>query len=461
MNYRLPPIEVPADQPFRFDELDRKPIVDFLAALVRELEGPFVLALDSPWGTGKSTLVQMLQAVLRQQGILSVAFNAWETDYAADPLVALLASFNQLPGAKKKATTAKLRKIATAVARRSIVAGAKVATVGALDLDKELEAIAADVAGGATSDIVDAFNRQTTLLAEFKKRLEEAVPALVGGDNSQSLVIFVDEIDRCRPTFALELLERIKHLFDVPKVVFVLTLDKEQLETSLRAVYGADLDASEYLRRFVDLEFSVPTPSRRRYVASLFRRSNLEAVFAKRTHPDLQNEPSQFADYFSALSEAVGLSLRAQERCFTRLRIVMDQTLTDQFLYPALTALLIVLRAKNPGLFKSLVSGSIGPVDVFEYLEKTPQGRAFVENRTGRILAGELVAVDSDRRRQSKIIADLENTSKGGGLGPFRTGKESAFHILSIVGARNNGIYHLPGIELIAQKVDFASRITD
>lgn len=68
MTYRLPPLEVPADDPFRFDVLGRKPLVEFLCGLIERAGGPFVLALDSPWGSGKTTLISMLRAELARQG---------------------------------------------------------------------------------------------------------------------------------------------------------------------------------------------------------------------------------------------------------------------------------------------------------------------------------------------------------------------------------------------------------
>ncbi|MGE4369643.1 MAG: P-loop NTPase fold protein [Burkholderiaceae bacterium] len=63
MTYRIDDLEVPAESPFLHDALDRKPLVEFLSSLIKRLNGPFVMALDSPWGTGKTTLVRMLEAV--------------------------------------------------------------------------------------------------------------------------------------------------------------------------------------------------------------------------------------------------------------------------------------------------------------------------------------------------------------------------------------------------------------
>ena len=90
----------------------------------------------------------------------------------------------------------------------------------------------------------------------FSSLLEKAVGAIQPEDSSKPLLFFIDELDRCRPTFAIEMLERIKHLFDVKNMVFVLSIDKKQLEAITAAVYGERIDASEYLRRFIDLVFT-------------------------------------------------------------------------------------------------------------------------------------------------------------------------------------------------------------
>ena len=76
MKFRLPELEIPSDDPFRNDALERKPVVEFLAGLLDKFNGPFVLALDSPWGTGKTTLVRMLKAKLELANFQCVYFNA-------------------------------------------------------------------------------------------------------------------------------------------------------------------------------------------------------------------------------------------------------------------------------------------------------------------------------------------------------------------------------------------------
>jgi Cdc6-like AAA superfamily ATPase len=106
MKYRLPELAIPADNPFQNDALDRKPLVEFLAGLIGRVSGPFVLALDSPWGTGKTTVVRMLAAELERQAYECVYFNAWQVDYVTDPLVALVSAIDDLHLTKPEAESA-------------------------------------------------------------------------------------------------------------------------------------------------------------------------------------------------------------------------------------------------------------------------------------------------------------------------------------------------------------------
>lgn len=152
----------------------------------------------------------------------------------------------------------------------------------------QISPTAAEFSGNVVSDLVDSFQREKELLSKFRSELEAAVAQLPNSGKKPTLVFFIDELDRCRPTFAIELLERIKHLFDVPNITFVLSLDKKQLEASTAAVYGQGIDAPEYLRRFIDLEYGIPKSKAKKFTESLFSRFGLDGIFAERTHSELQ-----------------------------------------------------------------------------------------------------------------------------------------------------------------------------
>jgi len=235
MKYRLPDLDIPADNPFQNDVLDRKPLVEFLAGLISRLSGPFVLALDSPWGTGKTTLVRMLTAQLEMDQFECVYFNAWKVDYVTDPLVALVSAIDDIHLSESAAESSfrshlkTAKKITSVVAKRAVIAGVKVATLGVLDVEETIETMVSDVAGEMAGNLVDAFKKEKEALDKFRCEVEKAAAQLKVAGRKDTLVFFVDELDRCRPTFAIEMLERIKHLFDVPNIVFVLSIDKSQL----------------------------------------------------------------------------------------------------------------------------------------------------------------------------------------------------------------------------------------
>jgi len=95
------------------------------------------------------------------------------------------------------------------------------------------------------------------------------------GKHDLPLVVVVDELDRCRPTYAVEFLETIKHVFDVEGVVFVLTVNREQLDQSAAVLYGNAADPESYFRRFFDIELTLPDPDRHALVRALLGRFGL------------------------------------------------------------------------------------------------------------------------------------------------------------------------------------------
>jgi len=461
MAYRVPQLEIPDGDPFRNDVLERKPVVEFLAGLIGRIDGPFVLALDSPWGTGKTTLIQMLEAVLKEQDFSCVHFNAWKVDYVTDPLVALVSSIDRLEmgtpdsNASFRGRLKKVRSVTSLIAKRGVIAAAKAITVGALDLEEEVEAAIAELSGGSVSDIVESFQKECTLLDKFRSELESAIGQLPAAGKKPTLIFFVDEIDRCRPTFAIELLERIKHLFDVPNIIFILSLDKQQLEASIGAIYGEKIKATEYLRRFIDLEYVVPAARSKKFVESLFLRFGLNEVFARRTHSDLAYDRQQFIDFFAELAEAAKLSLRTQERCITRLRVVMDQTPDNQYLQPVLAALLIVLKAIKQDLFARLCNGDASTKEVMSYLRSLPGGERIVEDHKGMVIESYLLESDENQERKATSIRELEELSLDTSISDKQ--RDRSKRILGMTQQSRPAFYNGASLTFVARKIDLVS----
>jgi len=402
MEFKIAPIEVPKDDPFRFDALDRKgPIEGDLTNLIDALKGPFVLAINSPWGTGKTTFVRMWKAFLESRGFSCLYFNAWEADFSADPLVAFL---GELEALQKRAggenetfrdhfSTAK--RIATVIAKRAAPVAAKIATAGILDLNSFTEAAIADFVKDAVKDAVDAYTAEKKLIIQFRVSLTKAVASLKEADKKGKLIVFVDDIDRCRPTFAIELLERVKHIFDMDNVIFVLSIDKGQLAVSLKAIYGAGLNADAYLRRFLDLEYSLPPPDPKAFTNNLFNRFGFDAFFAERTHTALEHEPRHLVETFTTLSDLLKLDLRAREQCFTRLRVAMLTTPPNEHFFPMLVTTLVILSAGAPEVYRQYAVENGSATEVLKYLSSLKGGEEFLGEHFGTVMEAYLLAADT------------------------------------------------------------------
>lgn len=397
MEFKLSPLEISSGDPFRFDRLNREESVTTLVSLIQCLSGPYVIAVDSPWGTGKTTFLGFLRSVLESSGMACLYFDAWKTDFSSDPLIAFLGELNDnLPGSEKDYTKfnqffGNAKRIASVLARRAIPVAGKVATAGILDLDDFTEQTISEFVGSQLNDAVDSYKAEKKLIQSFRENLSAALDSLGSSQLDRRLIIIVDELDRCKPTYAIQLLERIKHLFDLENVTFIVALDKQQLGVSLGAVYGAGIDADEYLRRFFDLEYSLPKAEPSEFTKCLYERFGFDEFFDTRRRSELSFEKQHLLETFVALSQLLGLSLRAQEQCFSRIRIALLMTKENHHLYPILVSTLAMLRVANPSLYHRYVFGSSTSREVVDYLASKPGGNELLNNHFGAIIESYLI----------------------------------------------------------------------
>ena len=272
MDVRLQPedVEIPDNAPFANDLLDREESIRTLTRLLASLTGPGVVAVDADWGMGKTTFLRMWAQHLQLEGFRVADFNAWRTDFAREPFIALsteltdaLATMSELQG---RAPLHRVKQAAGGVVRAAALPAARVAA-------SSIPAVGGQIAAELSPAPRSAYRRESERYAETKRAHEEfraalrnAAAQVAAPSDGRPLVIMIDELDRCRPTYAIELLELVKHLFDVEHVVFVLCLNREQLAQSVRAVYGERFEASDYLGRFFDIDYRLPSPDREAFI---------------------------------------------------------------------------------------------------------------------------------------------------------------------------------------------------
>ena len=247
MKIRIQPheIEVPKEDPFANDLLDRKESVEVLTHLVSSFEGPCVLALDAAWGNGKTTFLRIWTQYLRNDGFPVVEFNAWDTDFSGDPFVAL--STELLDGLREfdevKGSVTKTRKIAEEVLRRAIPGVIRLVTSGLVNLSPEVVQELGNAFASYAETKVKNYQEAQKSFSNFKKNLQKIANTLEQSNENRPLIVVIDELDRCRPSYAVELLEVAKHLFAVDHIVFVMAVNRSELACSIKSLYGNDFDA--------------------------------------------------------------------------------------------------------------------------------------------------------------------------------------------------------------------------
>ena len=253
-------------QPFKDDKLGRKEYAEVLTSVVDVFGDGAVIALNGAWGTGKTTFLKMWKQHLINASFPVIYYNAWEDDICEEPMLSML---RELKGLNKEDGLDKVFKTGAKVVVGALV-GAFSAAAGVFG------DIAKGAAEGGMKQLEDSVyeslkdeDDRTKLMQDFKGSLKDYMTMVC--NNGKPLVYLVDELDRCNPSFAVKVLERIKHLFDVPNVVFVLSIDKKQLACSVKGFYGShEIDADEYLRRFIDVEYNLPEADSELFCEYLF-----------------------------------------------------------------------------------------------------------------------------------------------------------------------------------------------
>jgi hypothetical protein len=341
MRIFLPPFEVGDTEGFtpEKDLFGRAKLGEGMTNLLASVSDPIVLALDGQWGSGKTTFLKMWAGELRRAGFPVVYLDAFQNDYEEDAFTAVASEIIALADAQQKGRTKagkafvdKAIGAGKVILRSGLKLGTKAATLGALD-GADFEGIASELASEASAledkyigELLTKQKQQKEAIQAFRDSLAD-LPALLtrkspDDPGPKPLVIIVDELDRCRPSFALKLLERIKHFFAVPNVHFVLGVHLAQLRNSVKVAYGADINANLYLQKFVQVTIHLLDHEQRSHQWAITKYLNylIEKLEIKAEHRDLVDQSKAFILH---VARARDLSLRSIDRIVTTLALAL------------------------------------------------------------------------------------------------------------------------------------------
>ena len=242
-------------------------IINFIR-LLDSIKSNFSIAIDNDWGTGKTFFVKEVKMILdaynehsydyelsnleRIKNVidiknidlhLAVYYNAWENDNQKSPLLSLIYEIIKVAKIDTNKTDISINK------EKIIKDGlsAIVKHFSGIDIKELLKCVETEA-----KDIFKEIKGQKST----KEQVDNILNNLLL-EHGERLVIFIDELDRCRPTFAVELLEQIKHYFDNDKITFVFSTNIKQLQYTIKKYYGEAFEAKRYLDKFFDLTISL------------------------------------------------------------------------------------------------------------------------------------------------------------------------------------------------------------
>lgn len=393
------------DEIFADDKLDIKPYVVDFAHLIeqdtyKEGTSSKVYTISAEFGSGKTFFCDKLKEVLSKDQVKVRKLNIWEMDFYENPLVPVLAELNNLYTKKGKNLPSKIIKTITNVGKKAVsVMGETAVKIGycyamtrmsdgtpisinETDIDNAWNICKEHL---SSETIYDDYKEYQTALYNLKETLSKW-----SSKQEKPIVIIIDELDRCKPDYAVKTLEVLKHFFDVPGFVFVLAIDEEQLKNSVQTLFGT-IDYEGYKRKFINNSFLLPEPDKLAFSNFLYDKSGINDIIKKiqdekrelvftisiydtfrcahsysqhgnvseeeksKQFNKTQTSESIIKRYFAAYSECFDFSLRKMEQVFDRLVLFVKQIHSSKELFsPDLAVFLVCVHEANLESFEQI-----------------------------------------------------------------------------------------------------------
>lgn len=382
------------DQPWADDALQRKDCADKLTQIIEGQTEPLTISVNGSWGTGKTFLLKRWKAQLELDKYKVIYFNAWEDDFHQDPLLAIIGQlFNiVLKNSPAKDSIDILKQIkecaGPALARIALgIINGGIKSFTGMDISLMLE----DIKKTDKECLSDDYNVFCNTKNILKTELEKLANTICK-DTGKPLIFIIDELDRCRPTFAIETLERVKHLFHIKNMIFVLGIARESLEKSIRSVYGC-INTFDYLLRFIDFEFHLPMIENKVFFDALWKRFQIQEFIDKKSGEYLQSmtknqeenrtnieekklkenyrgEIKNFQSRFYSMLKWHEFTLREIEQCMKLLALAL-QSYKGNHAEVIAIIILIILKIKFPKYYIKYLNKNSTPSEIANILIPT------------------------------------------------------------------------------------------
>lgn len=338
----------------KLDVLDRSDFIKKLESLVKiisENNQGCCFGLNGSWGSGKSFVLDKFEKKIKEiqseqtndNKYFVFHYDCWEYDYYEEPTIAIIAAMLDATDKELHIFTSDQRNIAKRAAWETTKETLK--TVAGELCKNKIGIDLVEIAANTVENHIEESDNSFDSLYGFKRALEETRKGIQEIANRKTVVIVVDELDRCLPAYTIKVLERLHHVFTgLKNVIIIVSMDKNQIEHSIKEIYG-EIDVDTYLRKFISFKVNLDNGKAAQYIKKYETYTSMFEI----PEEEKQIVETFFADIMS------GLDIRTQERIFNKAetihRLIQNEELRDDSIMAfEILFLTVSIRTKNKSM---------------------------------------------------------------------------------------------------------------
>ena len=323
---------VQTTEPFADDKLNRKTVAENFKNVLLNTDLN-VFSVSAQWGGGKTYFIENLIKLMQDDSI-NILYNAWESDFYDKPIIPLLVELFA------KLEEYDLKTQLEEEIQKSKEFAKKICEKTSLQIGVNFGVLNCSANFDPSKKMIDSeYNELKNEIRSFKSKLKSIQEKL-----GKKIIIFVDELDRCNPMYAIKTLEIVKHLFGIPNIIFVLSVDKKQLENSVKRIFGTNEgEVNGYLRKFIDVDFQLPDNSNEELIhyhlhnlwdkidkfikSDRYYNYNLQyksVSYATYQVPDYEKEQMYLISFIAKIIIILNFSARDIEKFFMRFNLFLN-----------------------------------------------------------------------------------------------------------------------------------------
>lgn len=355
------------------DAFNIQTYVNGLSDFIQKCDTPMTVSIQGDWGSGKTSMMNMLRCDLDKKKIFSIWFNTWQFSQfnMGDALVFSMLNMliNSLDNGESEHKEKLLRSVEK-LAKLGVGAALAFATGGAVNVNN-LE---------VGQQVRKSLNFAEELV-NLKRQFQQMVSARLLNEKKGRMVIFVDDLDRLQPAKAVELLEVLKLFLDCEQCVFVLAVDYEIVTLGVKEKYGSIVTEEKgrnFFDKMIQLPFKMPVSNYdiTNYIITVFQ------------NMDMRINDKLAKHFVNLIGNSIGYNPRAMKRLFNTYQLL--DTITKPII-------------KNPerGVRERILFGIICMQMKFENLYRYLASKmSYIDD--------DMLKMFSDEARIDEIKADFE-----------------------------------------------------